>query len=170
MAADGVAELRELVALSALEATGMHDLFEDIRLLSEAGLPSFCAEVDSSPPVATGGLFFRHKLADRLGARLSALRARHINSGKVEGSSGGHGVPSEIEISPAMIAAGREAFSAYDDRFEGPAQIVEEIFRAMVLARDASPTSGPKMVRRSPNRSAKREIPKGVPSKSGLKA
>jgi hypothetical protein len=38
----------------------------------------------------------------------------------------------EIEITPAMIAAGVSAFLDYDSRFEGEAEAVADIYRAMV--------------------------------------
>ena len=41
---------------------------------------------------------------------------------------------SEIEVTPAMIEAGAEAFAGYDSRFEGPEDIVGEIFIAMFSA------------------------------------
>jgi hypothetical protein len=37
----------------------------------------------------------------------------------------------EVEITPEMIEAGVRAFCGYDARFEGPADIVTEIFDAM---------------------------------------
>ncbi len=37
----------------------------------------------------------------------------------------------DVEITPEMIEAGAEAFAGYDSRFEGPGDIVGEIFIAM---------------------------------------
>jgi hypothetical protein len=42
----------------------------------------------------------------------------------------------EIEITPEMIAAGVSAFLEYDSRFENEACVVEDIYRAMVMAKD----------------------------------
>ena len=46
---------------------------------------------------------------------------------------------SEIEITPEMIEAGTEAFCGYDSRFEGPEDVVAEIFQAMVVASPMGP-------------------------------
>lgn len=40
----------------------------------------------------------------------------------------------EIKVTPEMIEAGTEAFAGYDTRFEGPGDIVGEIFIAMFSA------------------------------------
>lgn len=40
----------------------------------------------------------------------------------------------EVEITPEMMAAGLREFCAYDARFEGPEDVVPEIFRAMLRA------------------------------------
>jgi hypothetical protein len=42
----------------------------------------------------------------------------------------------EIEITAAMIAAGVSAFLDFDSRFEGEADAVADIFRAMMEARE----------------------------------
>jgi uncharacterized protein YpuA (DUF1002 family) len=41
----------------------------------------------------------------------------------------------EIDITPEMIVAGELAFAEFDYRFEGEAEAVVRIFRAMVAAR-----------------------------------
>jgi hypothetical protein len=105
-----LAELRELVALSELEPTGMHDLFEDLRLLTDAGLPVVRAEIDCSSAVPTDGFKFVHKLSDLLLVRLAALRARHINSGEVKSGICTHSLSPQvyncretIEVMPEVI-------------------------------------------------------------------
>ena len=40
---------------------------------------------------------------------------------------------SAIEITPAMIEAGVEAWSEYDERFEGADEMIERVYRAMAL-------------------------------------
>jgi hypothetical protein len=42
----------------------------------------------------------------------------------------------EIEITPAMIAAGRVAFNGFDSRFEDTEDAVRDIYVAMVLAKE----------------------------------
>jgi hypothetical protein len=42
----------------------------------------------------------------------------------------------EIEVTPEMVSAGVSAFLEYDSRFENEACVVEEIYRAMVMAKD----------------------------------
>jgi hypothetical protein len=37
----------------------------------------------------------------------------------------------EIEVTPEMIEAGTAEFCGYDPRFEGPEDVVPEIYRAM---------------------------------------
>jgi hypothetical protein len=45
----------------------------------------------------------------------------------------GAGAPEvEIELTPEMIQAGVNEFCSYDPRVEGPADVVVEIFRAML--------------------------------------
>lgn len=41
----------------------------------------------------------------------------------------------EIEVTSEMISAGVKEFCAYDSRFEGPADCVEEIYLAMIKKR-----------------------------------
>lgn len=43
----------------------------------------------------------------------------------------------EIEITPEMIEAGVDAFVGYDSRFEGPHEIVVEIFEAMITVQSS---------------------------------
>ncbi len=40
----------------------------------------------------------------------------------------------EIEVTPAMIEAGARVFGGYDPRFESPADVVGEIYTAMLIA------------------------------------
>ena len=44
----------------------------------------------------------------------------------------------ETEITPEMIEAGAEVFVGYDSRFEGPDEIVQQIFEVMLAI---SPTA-----------------------------
>jgi len=74
-----LAELRELITMSKLEPTGMHDLFKDVCLITDAGLPIVRAEIDPASAVPADGFKFVHKLSDFLLVRMAALRARHIN-------------------------------------------------------------------------------------------
>jgi hypothetical protein len=47
---------------------------------------------------------------------------------------------SEMEITPAMIAAGVSVFLEYDSRFENEACVVEDIYLAMVKAKGCRPS------------------------------
>ena len=53
---------------------------------------------------------------------------------KVEGNS-----TDEIEITPAMMLAGLEAFTEYDRRFEDPEDAVARIYEEMVKAKSKLP-------------------------------
>ena len=44
----------------------------------------------------------------------------------------------DVEVTPEMVAAGAEAVSAYDPRFEDAATAAEGIFRSMMKARKAA--------------------------------
>lgn len=58
----------------------------------------------------------------------------------------------EIEITPAMIAAGVDAYLDCDREFDPPEQVVMEVFRAMLQARHAPTTeaaSNRQLVRQS---------------------
>ena len=108
-----LADLRELVALSALEPTGMLDLFEDLRSLANDGLPALVADVDGLAAVPTIGAVPAYKLPDRLKVRLAALRARHVDAGKVECAGSVHKSPQvynsldpRIELVAAAIVEG----------------------------------------------------------------
>lgn len=65
--------MEELVHLSAVHR---FDLFEALRLLSQAGAPTFCCEIDDS--------IIRYQLSERLKALLSALRAENLNADEIE--------------------------------------------------------------------------------------
>jgi hypothetical protein len=97
--AQALAELDELTALSKLGAG--FDLFEFLRLLTQAGLSPFVLEVDRSAAVATGDVVQRHHLSEPMKGLLAALRALHGYADKVERAAR-HPVP---PISPSAILA-----------------------------------------------------------------
>ena len=70
--------MEELVHLSAVHR---FDLFEALRLLSQAGAPTFCCDIDDS---TTGHRIIRYQLSERLKALLSALRAENLNADEIE--------------------------------------------------------------------------------------
>jgi hypothetical protein len=78
-------DLDELIALSA--ACGF-DLFSSIRLLSEAGAPTLCAQVNDVSAISTGHRVIRYQLSEGLKVVLSAFRARDIHPHKIKGSPG----------------------------------------------------------------------------------
>lgn len=73
--------MEELVHLSAVHR---FDLFEALRLLSQAGAPTFCCEIDDSTTIAAGRRIIRYQLSERLKALLSALRAENLNADEIE--------------------------------------------------------------------------------------
>ena len=96
--------LDELVALSNSHG---FNLFEFLRLFSEAGAPTFVCEVDNEPTITTGRRIVRYKLSEGLVVVLKALRTRNVNENDVkigpgmggscsprDGSSPGHFVTS----------------------------------------------------------------------------
>lgn len=140
-----LADLRELVALSALEPTGMHDLFEDFRLLTDAGLPIVRAEIDPLSAVPADGFRFIYKLADTLLVRLAALRARHVNAGEVKGGSSSHNYVAAIEITPDMICRAVETLREHYLDLNDPEQlenlcrlVLESALSGMSLAHDVT--------------------------------
>jgi hypothetical protein len=46
----------------------------------------------------------------------------------------------EMKITPEMIRAGVNSFLAFDSRFEAEADLVQDIFRAMLRAKDCQPS------------------------------
>src|SRR5271169_2120876 len=64
-------QLNELVHLSAIRG---FNLFEGLRLLSEAGLPTLCCKIDNGAAKAACDGVVRYQLSDRLLELLSALR------------------------------------------------------------------------------------------------
>jgi hypothetical protein len=78
---DARKNMDEIALLSA--ACGF-DLFEALRLLSKAGAPVFCCDVDYRPAIATGHSVVRYQLSERLKALLTALRAENFNANEIE--------------------------------------------------------------------------------------
>ena len=74
-------ELRQLAGSNRL------DLFELLRLLSDAGLPVLVCQVDDRMTKEAFGRVARYKLCETLQAVLSALRARNLNADEVESGS-----------------------------------------------------------------------------------
>lgn len=96
------ADLDELVRLSGLCG---FNLFEFLRLFSEAGAPTFCCEVYNEPTEGASGGVVRYKLSEGLHAVLTAFRTRNLDQGDIEmgfgtrsacatgdGASSGHAV------------------------------------------------------------------------------
>jgi hypothetical protein len=79
------ADLRSLTRLTALYR---FDLYEYLRLLSEAGAPLFCADVDDISAVTARRAVVHYKLSDGLLVVLAAFRARKLNYHKVKRRSG----------------------------------------------------------------------------------
>lgn len=75
------ADLAELIRLSA---SRRFDLFSYLRLLSEAGAPTFCADVNDVAAITTGCRVVHYKLSEGLKVILTALRAWHFDSDKVK--------------------------------------------------------------------------------------
>lgn len=78
---------RDLDELTSLSRLCNFDLFEFMRLLSEAAAPVMTCEVDDAPAIATGSSVARYKLSEALLVILSALRARNLDGDKIEGVS-----------------------------------------------------------------------------------
>lgn len=80
-------QVNELIHLSAVRG---FDLFEGLRLLSEAGLPTLCCKVDNGTAKATRDGVVHYQLSDRLLELLSALRvgAFHFDANKIESAPG----------------------------------------------------------------------------------
>jgi hypothetical protein len=79
-------EMKELMRLSRFAG---FDLFSLLRLFSEAGAPTFCAQIDDGTAPSTGRRVIHYKLSEGLRVILSALRARNIDPYKIESSAGG---------------------------------------------------------------------------------
>ena len=95
---------RDLSELVALSLRHRFDLFEYLRLLSEAGAPSICCEVDSSTAGSAGSRIVRYKLSEGLLVILAALRARNLNHDEIRGSARSGGA-----VSSAASSLGRQA-------------------------------------------------------------
>jgi len=81
-AKDAMADLDELASSLGLES------YEFIRLIGsllERGAPFFRAEVDFLSTVTAGRCVVRYQLAEELRSALSAVRARNVEMGEVEG-------------------------------------------------------------------------------------
>jgi hypothetical protein len=53
--------------------------------------------------------------------------------------STGTGAPEEIEVTPAMIEAGLEAFAGYSPRFDSREEMVVSVYRAMTILASGLP-------------------------------
>lgn len=74
------ADMDELGRLSKLHG---FNLFEYLRLLSEAGAPTLCCEINEEPAIAAGCRIVRYKLSEGLQVVLAALRARNLDPDEV---------------------------------------------------------------------------------------
>jgi hypothetical protein len=70
-----------------LAALYAFDLFGYLKLLSEAGAPTFCCEINDEPAIPTSRRIARYKLSEALTVILAALRARNLNSDEISGSA-----------------------------------------------------------------------------------
>lgn len=81
---------RDLDELVGLSLRSRFDLFEFLRLLSEAGAPTLCCEVDNGPASSTGCRVVRYQLGEGPKVLLTALGAKDLDSDEIGcGSSRG---------------------------------------------------------------------------------
>ena len=105
---------RDMDDLIRLASAHRFDFFEFLRLISEAGAPTLSCEVDQIAAVRTGRRIVRYKLGEGLQVILTALRARNLNTDKVEcGSAVGNSLP---------ISTGRPCRFPHDLNLTPPAE------------------------------------------------
>ena len=75
-----LAELTELARVTGF------DLFQYIKLLSDAGAPVFRCEIDTETASATGDVIATYKLSEALIVIMTALRAKNVNPREVCGA------------------------------------------------------------------------------------
>ena len=80
----------DLLELYELSRVCAFDLFEYLRLLSEAGASAVICKVDEVPAIDTGRRVARYQLSEALLVILAALRARQRVHGGVESGALGH--------------------------------------------------------------------------------
>lgn len=76
-----LAELTELARVTGF------DLFQYIKLLSDAGAPVFRCEIDPETASATGDMIATYKLSEALVVIMTALRAKNVNPRNVSGAT-----------------------------------------------------------------------------------
>jgi len=69
----------QLAELTELARVAGFDLFQYIKLLSDAGAPVFRCEIDTETASATGDVIATYKLSEALVVIMTALRAKNVN-------------------------------------------------------------------------------------------
>jgi hypothetical protein len=97
------ADMRELVQLANLSGW---NLFEYLRLLSEAGAPVLRCQVDEATAMATERRIGRYQLSEALLVVLAAMRARHLNQNNVESAASDRSAFSERRSTSCRLTHG----------------------------------------------------------------